>query len=44
MMFGKWGIPFVGDEGMENLFGRAGGVADLCNAGPVGDRVVEMRR
>jgi len=44
MTFGRPGIPFVGDRGMENLFGRAGGVADLCNAGPVGDRVVEMRR
>lgn len=42
MTFGERRIPFVG--GMENLFGRAGGVAGLCNAGPVGDRVVEMRR
>ena len=44
MTFGKRGVPFVGDEGMENLSGRAGGVAGLCNAGPVGDHVVEMRR
>jgi len=44
MTFGERRIPFVGEGGMENLFGRAGGVAGLCNAGPVGDRVVEMRR
>ena len=41
MTFGERRVPFVGEGGMENLFG---GVAGLCNAGPVGDRVVEMRR